>query len=425
MLYVVTMIYLGLIYVRPTELIEGWAEVPVVTAASAVAAPLLGWALLEGRGRLLQLPQDCLLWALWAAITLSGLVAGLFGGAYAALTAFAQVIFQYVLIRTAVRTTGQLRGAIFCLTAFMLLHAVSGILQVRTGVGFGGVEPMLYAGETIRIRSVGIFNDPNDLALSMVSVIPFMIVTVVNPASGWMARGLALITLAPMLYAYYFTNSRGGIVGLATCMAVIGWRRYGSKIGPFLIVASLAGIVALGPSRLAEMDTEEDSAQGRIQAWGEGLNMLQSRPLVGIGYGRFTEYNELVAHNSFVQILAELGLIGGVAFNGMVFWYFMAIRRLRTLPKVDRPPFRAWQTGFLAMGAAFFVSACFLSRQYNPVLYTVIALGACYVSIVIDGEELTVAPSGVDHLTVVLLTGGMVVALTVIVRLFAVWGGGT
>ena len=98
-----------------------------------------------------------------------------------------------------------------------------------------------------------------------------------------------------------------------------------------------------------------------------------------MGYGRFTDYHALVAHNSFVQVLAELGLLGGAAFIGMVFWYFESLRRVGRLPRTGEPPYRAWHTGFVAMGTAFFVSACFLSRQYNPVLFTVIALGACFV----------------------------------------------
>ncbi len=423
MLYVITMIYLGLVYVRPTELIPGWEEVPVVAMASAVAAPLLGWALLEGRGRLMQLPQDRLLWVLWGAIVVSNLVMGFLTGAIYGLISFAQVVFQYLLIRTSVRTIGQLRGAIVWLTVYMMVHAVSGIMQVQTGYGFGGVEPMLYENDTIRIRSVGIFNDPNDLALSMVVVIPFQVVTLINPAASWALRTLALGTLVPMLYAYYFTNSRGGVLGLVAALAVIGWRRYGKRLGPVFIIAGLAGIVALGPSRLSEMDAEEDSAQGRIQAWAAGLEMLKVNPVTGVGYGQFTEYHALVAHNSFVQIVAELGMVGSVAFNGIVLWYFLSLRRIAALPKVSLAPLRAWQTGFTAMGAAFFVSVFFLSRQYNPVFYTVIALGACYVSLVIDGEGDVIVVSQRDRIRLLTVTVGMVIAMVVIVRLFAVWGG--
>ena len=79
MLYFVTAVYLGLIYIRPTELIEGWAEVPLVMMASLVAAPLLGWAIIQGRGRVVEMPQDRLLWGLWFAIVVSNLATGYLG----------------------------------------------------------------------------------------------------------------------------------------------------------------------------------------------------------------------------------------------------------------------------------------------------------------------------------------------------------
>ncbi len=179
MLYFVTTVYLGLIYIRPTELIQGWAEVPLVMIASLIAAPLLGWAVIQGQARVVEMPQDRLLSGLWFAIVVSNLATGYLGGGINGLTAFAQVVFQYALIRTAVRTLPQLRGAVVLLTGFMLFHAISGILQWNTGVGFGGIEPMTTDGQ-LRIRSVGIFNDPNDLALSMLVVLPFLFVTLLN-----------------------------------------------------------------------------------------------------------------------------------------------------------------------------------------------------------------------------------------------------
>ncbi len=422
MLFLITMIYLGLIYVRPNELNEGWEEVPLVMMASVVAAPLLGWAIMQRRARVFEMPQDRLLWLFWFAIVLSNLAGGWLGGGILGVTAFAQVMFQYALIRSAVRTMPQLLGAIALLTCYMLFHATSGILQWNYGVGFGGIEPMTTDG-ALRIRSVGIFNDPNDLALSMLVVLPFLLVTVLEASAGWTARIVSLAVLVPMLLAFYYTNSRGGVLGLAAAIVIIGWRRFGARLGPLVVIAGLAGVLALGPSRMAEMDAEEDSAQGRIQAWSEGMQMLAGRPLTGVGYTRFTEYHALVAHNSFVQVLAELGLLGGTAFIGMVFWYFTSLRRVAGLPRVAQPPFRALYTGFLAMGTAFFVSACFLSRQYNPVLFTVIALGACFAGLAKDEGTDPFTVSGKDRVRVFSITVGTVFFIWFIARTFGAFGG--
>ena len=366
MLYFVTAIYLGLIYIRPTELIEGWAEAPLVMVASIVATPLLAWTVIQGRGRVLEMPQDRLLWGLWLAIILSNLATGWLGGGILGVTSFAQVVFQYALIRTAVRTMPQLRGAIVLLTCFMLFHALSGIQQWNTGVGFGGVEPLTMDGQ-LRIRSVGIFNDPNDLGLSMLVVLPFLFVTLLNKAAGWSSRIVALAVLVPMLLAFYYTNSRGGVLGLAAALGIIGWHRFGSRVGP--VGGPLPASPASSPSgrpAWRRWTPKRTRRRAGSQAWSEGLQMLKERPITGVGYGRFTEYHALVAHNSFVQVLAELGFLGGMAFIGMVFWYFESLRRVRRIPRTTQPPFRAWHTGFLAMGTAFFVGACSSPGNTTP-----------------------------------------------------------
>src|SRR5262249_36551228 len=146
--------------------------------------------------------------------------------------------------------------------------------------------------------------------------------------------------------------------------------------------AGLLGLVLLGPSRIQDTGTDEASTQGRIQAWSEGLQMLRAHPLTGVGFSRFTENHSLVAHNSFVHSFAELGLLGGACFVGIVFWYFESLRRVAHRARVLGALVGNWHNAFVASGAGFFVGVCFLSRQYNPVLYTLLALGACHVSLI-------------------------------------------
>jgi hypothetical protein len=422
-LYYATLVYLGLVYLRPTDLIEGWSQVPVVMIMSVVSAPFLAMELLQHPRRLIELPQDRLLLGYWFAITLSNLASGWLGGALLGFTAFAQVVFQYVLIRTAIRRPSQLRGVVWLLIGIMMFHAASGIVQHSTGFGFGGVEPMLTDGQ-LRIRSIGIFNDPNDLALFILVGVPFLMATWLGRGVPMRARLLALTITVPLILAVHYTNSRGAVLGLGAAFAVFGWRRFGRTTGTAVVILGLAGLVALGPSRMQETDTEEASAQGRIQAWGAGLQMLISRPLTGVGYSRFTDYNPgLVAHNSYVHSFAELGLLGGACFVGMVFWYFESLRRVARRGHGRRYPLGVWHDAFVATGAGFFVGVCFLSRQYNPVPYTLLALGACYVQLVEDDGTPALAASGRDHALVLGLTFMTVLLFWLSVRLFAVWGG--
>ena len=420
MLYLTTLVYLGLVYLRPTELVTALAEVPVVVIASVATAPFLAWGLLQHPRRLIELPQDRFVLGYWFAIMVSNLAWGWFGGALLGFTTFGQVVFQYVLLRTAIRRPAHLRGVLLLLTSLIAFHAASGIVQHFTGLGFGGVES-IRTGVDLRIRSVGIFNDPNDLAQAILVVIPFLLVTGFG-RYGMLKRTLALGLLVPLLLALYYTNSRGGILGLGAAVSVFAWQRFGRLTGTAAVVAAFVALVAMGPSRLQQMDAEEASAQGRIQAWAEGLQMLKARPISGVGYSRFTEYHSLVAHNSFVHSWAELGLLGGFCFVGMTYWYFESLRRVASQVKARGPQRSAWHIAFVATGVGLFVGLCFLSRQYNPVPYTVLALGACYVGMEEDGGSAVGAVWWRDRTLVLALTFMSVLVAWIAVRLFAVWG---
>ena len=75
------------------------------------------------------------------------------------------------------------------------------------------------------------------------------------------------------------------------------------------------------------------------------------------------------------------------------------------------------------MGAAFFVSASFLLRQYNLVLYTVVALQACYISLASTGEQGALAVTWGDRRNIAGLTLAMIGTIIVAVRVLASWGG--
>ena len=68
--------------------------------------------------------------------------------------------------------------------------------------------------------------------------------------------------------------------------------------------------------------------------WESALKMFEDHPLLGIGYGQYTrayqtqyispdakEPQQQHAHNNFIQLLAECGLIGAAAFL-LVWAYF-------------------------------------------------------------------------------------------------------
>ena len=101
--------------------------------------------------------------------------------------------------------------------------------------------------------------------------------------------------------------------------------------------------------------------------------MFKSRPLFGIGYDRYTQFNDLVAHNSFVHTLAELGLFGAFCFVGMGYWFF-----LRRDEQPESASLRAWGDDLRQGGLGLTICAMFLSRQYNVLPFIWLAMGSAY-----------------------------------------------
>jgi putative inorganic carbon (hco3(-)) transporter len=282
--------------------------------------------------------------------------------------------------------------AVFALGAIVL--ALHGVDQFYNGIGWTGMD----LSEDNRIQYVGIFNDPNDLGLLFATTLPM--VFYLSGRGGFLGRIFWLMGASLLLYAIYLTNSRGAILAVVAIGAVYLWRRRGLVTAAALSSFGLMGLMLL-PSRMQELDVDESSAFGRVDAWYEGLHMFLSHPLFGVGAGNFTDYNDLTAHNSFVLVLAETGFIGYIlwfAFVGYSFWMMLTILRYQPEPaersagehdpaktgEAPTPDEQAraaeWQgerslalTLLLSL-CGMFAAAFFLSRSYTVVMYLLAAV---------------------------------------------------
>jgi putative inorganic carbon (hco3(-)) transporter len=223
-----------------------------------------------------------------------------------------------------------------------------------------------------RLKAVGFMGDPNDFAQSMIMVMPLLLL-LYRPGAWLRNMGLVAAPAAGFLYAISLTASRGALFGLAALAYFALRPRLGR--GRALMVLGILGVAGfLLKSGGREISAKEDSAGQRIDAWYEGLLMLKSHPLFGVGYGRFTEYHDLTAHNSFVLGFAELGFFGYTAWMALIVMAFLGIKQVLEKGSPQHP---AWaQARFLqACLASFLACAWFLSRTYQPTLY--LLLGLC------------------------------------------------
>lgn len=236
--------------------------------------------------------------------------------------------------------------------------------------------------ETPRIRALGFMHDPNDLAMGLIVALGLI-------GGMWkqtpQLRNVLLAAAAVILvYGIYLTRSRGGAIALVIVLWRFAARRVG-QIPALLLLATLgAGVMALdfgGRSLSTELD---ESASERVVAWTEGFEMLKEQPLLGIGYGGFTDRHTLTAHNSLVLCFAETGLIGCFLWVGLIVITLIeqqGVKQLYGNEPIDEIA-RQGAEGLQIALIGVLTAAFFLSRTFAPTLYLVIGLAAALAAIV-------------------------------------------
>ena len=251
---------------------------------------------------------------------------------------------------------------------------------------------------------IGVGLDPNESAALFVFTLPFAIAL---GSSGekrrWLGFGIALLLVA----AVVATGSRGGVVGLLAVGATLVLRAGPSKRGGYILaVTTCAAVFALtaDESQWARFSTiltpksdyNVTDREGRIQVWTRGIGYMVTHPVLGTGIssfeiaegvlsGKLSQGNGVrytAAHNSFVQIGAELGIFGLTAFVTGLWAAGRGCRRIQRRAMSDRaahPQLAEYEaklaTSALCALIGLAVTGFFLSIAYHPI--TLFALAVC------------------------------------------------
>jgi O-antigen ligase len=251
----------------------------------------------------------------------------------------------FLIIFTAVRTPTHAIGFAGAFVAGASLNALYGVL-------FAPSSP-----ETASRLSSSIIN-PNELASILVAALVLSFGLAAALRDQPLARLGALGAGALCTAGIFLTGSRGGLVSLAVAVAaflVVGarWR------GRFLLVVLAVALAGVGYfSYVASSETRSHvstvgSGTGRLDLWTVGWRMVEEEPLHGVGAGNFpvssvhyllqpgaierTDYivgEPKVAHNTYLELWAELGLVGLILFLILAgFCLFSALKAARSFAR--------------------------------------------------------------------------------------------
>ena len=418
------LVYTLILFVRPQDWIPGMHGLPLLDGV--VAVTMVFWLMAVSSRETLRpgaAPQTKLMLGFFLATLLShvrhtylGSLNG--GGMLGTFVSFSKVLLLYILIVTLVNSIQRAKKLVLVMTLGCIFMAIHGILQAHRGFGFGGGLPILH-GDVLRVQAFGSFHDPNDLALILIAILPFLMSKVQDKLALMPARFLSALAIAPMVYCIFLTNSRGGWLAFGVMVTTYICLRLPSKKLVIVVGAlAFAVVILFGPSRMGGEGGFDRSAQGRLTAWGYGNRMLKRWPLFGAGKGRYTEFSDdsRVAHNSFVHCWGELGLFGYFFFMGLIIATLKdgrALVKLKIEPAEDGSPPENWdyadppkdglpatdlmeirRFGHASMASlsGYLAAGMFLSRTYTHPLYMLFALVAA-LRVVCDGNPEEEGPS--------------------------------
>jgi O-antigen ligase len=215
--------------------------------------------------------------------------------------------------------------------------------------------------------------DPNDLALALVVSIPMAWFLASETRRTWISL-LYYTYMGAVIFAILLTSSRGGAISAAVSLLIVPltWLRQ-KRSSKFIVAALIIAALSAGLKYIPEESLDRISTTGiefqqgtldsRTFIWRVGLAKFADHPVMGVGGSAFRSAvsddipDGLVAHNTFLSVLVEYGVIGAALFILIMIQIFLLIWRM---PRNRRT---MWAVSFLALGIGMFALSWL---EYKP-----------------------------------------------------------
>lgn len=246
------------------------------------------------------------------------------------------------------------------------------------GIGWAGQslgwvdQSVIDAGGTGRTRWINIFDGPGVFCVMFTLILPF-ILQMQDKAFSRSAKILSLLLLIPLLLAIWTTGSRGGFLATLAIFASYSLSRMNISITRMLKIAGFLSVVfIMAPSHMTSVRDSNKSAQHRVEMWIEGIEMVQQNPVFGIGRGNFANYTgSLIAHNSAIEIMGELGLPGLFFWVGLIYMAFKTI--FNSLQYEQEPTTKSYKKALTIVIIGYLANSMFVTLEYET-FYFILAL---------------------------------------------------
>ena len=301
----------------------------------------------------------------------------------------------------------------------MITIAVLSVLSVyqiitnnydQTFFGFASVQLQQVFTDSSTPRIAGPINAPNLWGQILVAISTLFIFRIIHEKRN-LVKIATLLGLAFILVATLNTYSRGAYLVLAID-AVLIFFVFEKRFNPMIAFAGLGIVILLLPFlpaayrdrfyTLSDFTAQngiyqDTSFRGRSSEMLTGLAMFDEHPILGVGTGNYPtnyqKYAQLIGiefratardpHSLYVQVLAETGILGTIAFIGMVFFLFDALNK--TIRAIERSPYLKdwlpWMNAIRLAILSYLMTSFVLHNAYIRYFWILVAMALAGIQI--------------------------------------------
>ena len=229
---------------------------------------------------------------------------------------------------------------------FVVAYGIYGVFA------WGGYQ---WQGETAtgRAGAYGMYENHNDYSFIIIQILPFTFMYL-KSEKGLVRRALLAGALLACVVGIFMSLSRGGVLAMLlefVLLLLLGIKsRKRFLLLPVLIIAGAGAIIYQWTEREENQAGEysaTDAESSRFELWRAARQMIQDKPLLGVGSHRFYEFSQGYiegmsqaqrgknTHNTYLEILTGSGLLGFLPFV-LAIWYL--IKDLRRPTHNNGPP---------------------------------------------------------------------------------------
>lgn len=319
---------------------------------------------------------------------------------------FIFVNFYFAVINT-IDTKEKLWGLLRLFVISGALVALYGVMQYAFGwtTSNAWIDEEMFENETMRVYST--LANPNVLGEYLLLVLPVALVFFLKDKAKSLSKWVYLAISAVMFLCLILTQSRGCWLGFIVTVAVFVTfyeGRWWALVPLALCIVPFVMPQTFMDRLLSIGDMNDSSTSYRVFIWMGTMGILRNYLLggIGMGEGAFSEvyplfsYNAVIAphaHNTFLQILVEGGLVALVVFIAIMAAFFRSTHRTHKM-RHKKSKCSAMVLGISAGVAGFLFQSMFDYTFYNyrvmAVFFMVIAIAVAFEYASGSGEKIKV-----------------------------------